>query len=200
MRRGIVVALVTLTLQVAAWADGIDIINKVGTISISTAGITSKGSQIRQFNLLGSGQSLGSVFFSTGALVSGSIQAGGIFSSVGSVFQVIGMGNGGQPKGVIFNGAFVGPITWTLVSQNGSRLIFQLVGDLSGQLFNGTTVTGTTTQIFRTTPAQLAKGIVHITSGHTQLAAAPEPGTLGMLGIGLLGIARMARRKLLSRG
>jgi hypothetical protein len=179
----------------AAWADGIDLVNKFGTITISNAGIMSKGSQLRQFNAINTGHSLGSVSFATGALLSGSIQTGGTFSDIGSFFKITGAGNGGQPKGMIFSGAFVGPITWTLVSQTGASLIFQLSGTLSGQLSNGQVATGTTTQMFHTTPAQLAKGIVHMTTGQTHLTAAPEPGTLGLLGLGLLGIANKARRK-----
>lgn len=136
MRRALVLALVSLALPMAAWADGIDLVNKFGTIAISNAGITSKGSQLNQFNGFG-GHTLGSVSFSTGALLSGSIQSGGTFSSVGSSFKVVGIGNGGQPKGVIFSGAFVGPITWTLVSQSGQNLTFQLTGALAGQLYNG---------------------------------------------------------------
>ena len=198
MRRALVLVLVSLTLPVAAWADGIDLISHFGTISISNVGITSKGSQLIQFNGINAGHSLGSVSFSTGALISGSIQAGGVFSSVGAIFKVVGMGNGGQPKGVIFSGAFVGPITWTLISQTGQRLNFQLTGALSGQLYNGNTVSGTTTQTFNTTVAQLAKGIVHITSGQTHLTSVPEPGTLGLLGLGLLGIAHKIRGKWLS--
>jgi hypothetical protein len=191
MRRALVLALVSLTLPMAAWANGIDLFNKFGTITISNAGIVSKGSQLSQFNGINTGHSLGSVSFGTGALLSGSIQAGGTFSSVGSFFKVVGTG---QAKGTIFSGVFVGPITWTLVSQSGPTLIFQLSGALSGMLHNGHMTTGTTTQLFKTTTDQLAKGIVHITSGDTHLTAAPEPGTLAMFGLGLLGIASKAKR------
>jgi hypothetical protein len=187
--------LVLLTLPMAAWANGIDLFNKFGTITISNAGITSKGSQLSQFNGINTGHSLGSVSFGTGALVSGSIQAGGTFSSVGSFFKVVGIG---QVKGTVFSGVFVGPITWTLVSQSGPTLIFQLSGALSGVLNNGHMATGTTTQLLKTTTAQLAKGIVHITSGDTHLTAAPEPGTLVMFGLGLLGIAGKTKHGLMA--
>ncbi len=198
MRRILVLALLSLTIPTAARADGIDLLNKYGTIAISNAGIISKGSQLRRFNGLGNGHSLGLVWFATGALLSGSIQAGGTFSSVGSFVRVIGIGSGGQPKGMIFGGAFVGPISWTLVSRTGQSLIFQLSGTITGQLFNGQIVSGTTTQQFHTSSGQLAKGIAHVTSGRSHLGATPEPGSLILMGLGLLGIAGKARR--LSRG
>ena len=121
MRRVLVLALLALALPMAAWADGIDLINIHGSISISTAGITSVGSQLHQFNgiVASPGHSLGSVSFSTGALLSGSILTGGTFSDVGSSFVVIGKGNQVPHKGTIFSGAFVGPVSWTLVSSSG---------------------------------------------------------------------------------
>lgn len=197
MKRLVLSALLALVLPAAAWASGINLVNGKGTISISSAGITSKGSQLLQFNgiVAPAGKTLGSVSFSTGALTSGSIATGGTFSSAGSSFVVIGKGNFGQPKGVIFNGAFTGDVSWTLVSQNGKTLTFQLSGNIQGTDFNGHLVHGSTTQTIVTTAAQLAKGIGHVTTGTTQIVV-PEPGTLGLLGTGLIGIASMVRRKL----
>jgi hypothetical protein len=198
MRRVVVLALLALAiaLPMTAWADGIDLTNKFGTISISNSGITSKGSELTSFNGIQAppGHSLGTVSFSTGALLTGSIAAGGTFSSTGSSFVVIGKGNYGEPKGVIFSGSFVGPISWTLVSNTKNRLLYQLSGTISGQLYTGRMVTGTTTQDIYSTKGQLAQGIGHIQLGNTHLNT-PEPGTLGLLGTGLLGIAGTFRRK-----
>src|SRR5260370_99266 len=46
MRRVVVLALLALVLPVAAWADGITLTNQFGSIAISTAGISSHGSQL----------------------------------------------------------------------------------------------------------------------------------------------------------
>jgi hypothetical protein len=196
MRRVLVLALLALALPMAAWADGITLTNQFGTISMSTSGITSKGSELTSFNGIQAppGHSLGTVSYSTGALISGSVAAGGEFSSAGSTFDVIGKGNYGEPKGAIFTGGFTGDIQWTLVSSVGQKLVYTLTGDLSGQLYNGVNVTGQTTQTITTHPGQLNQGIGHITLGTTTLTT-PEPGTLGLLGTGLLGIAGMFRRK-----
>ena len=196
MRRVLVLALVALALPMAAWADGIDLVNKFGSISISAAGITSTGSQLKQFNgvVAAPGHSLGSVSFSTGALISGSILTGGTFSDVGSSFVVIGKGPQVPHKGTIFSGAFVGPVSWTLVSQSGQSLTYTLSGTIQGTLWNGRFVTGTTTQTIVSTNGQIALGIGHIRVGNTGILT-PEPGTLGLLGTGLVAIAGMLRRK-----
>jgi hypothetical protein len=196
MRRVLVLALLALALPVAAFADGITLTNQFGTISMSSSGISSKGSELTSFNGIQAppGHSLGTVSYSTGALLSGSVAAGGVFSSAGSTFDVVGKGNYGEPKGAIFTGGFTGDIQWTLVSSVGQKLVYTLSGDLSGQLYNGVNVTGQTTQTITTHPGQLNQGIGHITLGTTTLTT-PEPGTLGLLGTGLLGIAGMFRRK-----
>lgn len=203
MRRGLVLTLLALVLPIASWAKGINIINKFGSISITNAGIGLHGSEMVQYGTVGShaGSSLGSVAFTTGPLLSGSITSGGMFAGGqgASTFTVMGKGGFGQPKGVIFAGYFDGPVIWTLVSKNHAAMIFQLSGTIVGQLADGRTVRGTTTQTFYTVPGQLEKGVGHLSLGNTNLGTpnltTPEPATLGLLGTGLLGLASLQHRK-----
>jgi hypothetical protein len=202
MRRiAVVLGLCALLLPTAAWADAIDLTNQFGTVIITNAGIVSKGSELMSYNgiVAPPGRALGSVSFSTGALASGDIWSGGTFSSAGSSFIVSSGGGGyGQPaKGIIFSGAFVGPISWTLVSHPGKwNYVFTLSGTIQGQLWNGRTVTGTTTQTiyaYKNQWLQDHQGGIRL--GNTNLAV-PEPGTLGLLVTGLMAVGGTMRRKL----
>ncbi len=200
MRRvAVLLALVALLLPLAAWADAIDIVNRNGIITLYDTGITSVQSSLIQFNNIKAqpNHSLGRVDFATGALTSGTLLGGGIFSSVGSSFIVTGNGTNGVPHGIIFNGAFVGDITWTLVSGLPNKpQVYQLSGNISGQLYTGRTITGNTTQTIYIYYKQVIKdhkGNIHL--GDTNLGT-PEPGTLGLMGVGLLTMAGIIRRRL----
>jgi len=197
----LVLALLALVLPVAAWAGGVDLTNQYGTVTILASGITTRGSELLSFNGIQApkGHSLGTVNFGTGALVSGDIYSGGVFSDTGSFFNITGRGMYGQPRGAIFTGAFVSPINWTIVATGGKGnrnfVEYELSGEIGGTVWTGRYVYGTTAQFIDTYHNQEVvdhKGNIGL--GQTHLNT-PEPTTLSLLGIGLVAVAGAFRRK-----
>jgi hypothetical protein len=136
---------------------------------------------------------LGTVTFSTGALASGSLQMGGTFAAGGS-FTITGNGTNGIPNGTIFTGTFSGPVTWTLVTLANGTHNYTLTGVLTGTLGSGFSTNGVTVQLTINTGKGFFNGSTSISSGDTNIVV-PEPGTLGLLGTGLVGLAGLLRRK-----
>jgi hypothetical protein len=191
--------LLALALPMAVFADsGVDYTNSGGTLAGSNSGLTLSGSVLIAVNGLNgggliTGSNLGSLSFTTGALTSGDLQMGGTFAGGGS-FTITGNGTNGLPNGTLFTGTFDGPVTWTLVTLANGTHNYQLSGTVSGTAGNLNTV-GVTVQLTINTGKGFFNGSTTISSGDTNIEV-PEPGSLTLLGTGLIGLAGVVRRKL----
>lgn len=204
MKRMLLMCLLALALPMAAFGtNSVDFTNSGGTLSGSSAGLTLSGSTliaVNGFNGMGliTGNNLGSMTFSTGALLSGSLQGQvgtpSIFASGGS-FVITSNGSNGLPNGVLFNGSFSSNVSWTLVTLANGTHNYTLTGSITGTWYNGSTVNGATVQLTINTGKGFFDGVTSISSGDTNISMVPEPGTLGLLGTGLVGLAGVLKRK-----
>ncbi len=105
-----------------------------------------------------------------------------------------------NPGGTIFDGLFSGPIKWTVVSHSGKYdYVFKLSGVVTGTIYTGRLITGTTSQtivVYQNQWVQDHRGTIRTGSTNFRVGT-PEPGTLGLFGTGLIVVAGAWRRKLL---
>jgi len=187
VKKILLLAVLALALPMAAFASSVGFTNAGGTLSGGSSGFTLTGSTlIKVGGIVGS--NLGSLSFTTGAFTSGNAQQGGILAP-GGTFTITGNGTNGVPNGVIFSSS--NPVQWNLVTLADGTHSYTLTGAInsaSGQV-------GATVQLTVSTGKGYFNGKVGVESGDTSLSV-PEPGTLSLLGTGLIGLAGVIRRKL----
>ena len=197
MRKMLLLFLLALALPMAAFANNsIDFTNASGTLSGSSAGMSLSGSMLIAMGSSGGliTGDLGTLEFSTAALTGGNLQQGATFGP-GGTFTITGNGSNGIHNGAIFSGSFSGPVTWTLVTLANGTHNYTLSGALTGTWFSGSSVVGATVQLTINTGKGFFNGSTMISSGDTSIVV-PEPGSLTLLGTGLVGLAGVVRRKL----
>jgi hypothetical protein len=174
--------------------------NTDGAAGVQTSGgpFVLQNSEVTSFD----GKSFtGSLNFTTGNFIasSGSLANGGEFAGGGS-FTI-------KSGGVtVFSGSFSGDVQWIANGKNPNtgQYTYTLTGPITGT-YMGQTVTGATTQLTFTVGSSPYTGgfgrtIIKDTGGVTSFpAAVPEPGTLGLMGTGFLGIGAMLRKRKASR-
>jgi hypothetical protein len=197
-----------LALSLPALASSVDFANNGGKLSGSNAGLSLTGSTLvaviePTIPLIITGNNLGTVAFSTGALTSGTLTGGGTFAAGGS-FAISTNGTSGLPNGVLFSGTFDAPVSWVLITLANGTHEYTLTGTLTGTWITGATVNGVTVQLTVNTGKGFFNGSTGISSGNTDFkgpgvttfGTVPEPSSMIYMGTGLLSIVGLVSRKM----
>jgi hypothetical protein len=196
---------VALLLPGAAFADSTEELDFTGGVF----GGTSYGFNLTNATLTGassdvlgslSGPNLGSVNFTTswtgpwdGFTVGNVVVGTGVLP--GGTFTITANGSNPALNGVLFTGSFNQGGTWTLVTDASGNHIYTLSCAIDGLNGSGANVDGTLTYTLNMGQKWFTGWGTGASSGVASFAV-PEPGSLSLMGTGLLGLLGAIRRKM----
>jgi hypothetical protein len=206
MKRVVLLAVLMLALPIMAFANSsLVFTNHGGSITYNGTNLTGNAVLDSFTGTPCSSCNIGHVSYSTGALVSHNTTAttdSWTFAG-GGAFNITSNGTVLVPSGTVFSGTFTGPVTFVGTFNpagdfGAGAWSYTLTGNVAGNFssnYGGGSAAGGTVQLTFDVHGHVPfTTSVRGKTGTTSLAT-PEPGTLGLLGSGLLGIAGLVRRK-----
>ena len=209
------VAMLCFLVPVAAWANSSC---QPMSVCFGNSGGTMTGTPSTGFQLNGMDGSIASTINS----INGNPATGTLAFTLGSVIPgAITMSNQGLNQSVYFNpgtititGSYAGftgvlfsgtfgtatdPAQWELIAITGhganATYQYDLEGVINGTWYTGQNLSGQTFQfLFTTHGGRYTGGAINLENGSTYIIT-PEPGTLGLVGTGLLGLALKVRQR-----
>jgi hypothetical protein len=182
-----------------ALANSITLDTKDGLLTGSSSGLVDRMSEV--IDATGFTGDLGKITFSTGKLISGSLEEGGKFAA-GGTLTFFDNGFDRTHKGIDFTGTFSSPVTWTLVTLSNGTHEYTLTGHLSGKWFSGQSVTGVLFEMTLNTgkglyqgDGTLQAGTLTVTGSHIRLSTVPEPSSMIFIATGLLGVGPLVKKR-----
>jgi hypothetical protein len=167
--------------------------SKIGTTQTVLSTINQLGNMV--------GTDLGTISFTTGAFT-GNLGTSGTFAP--GTFTITNNTPYNGFTGTLFSGTFGSssiPITWSLTQhvKGSADYFYTLSGPVSGTWYTGLQVSGATTQLFFESKGHpYAGGAISLTGGSTSIVV-PEPGSLALMGTGLLGVGLTIRQRVRGR-
>jgi hypothetical protein len=198
-KKTLLLVVLALALPMAAFADTETFENMQGTLAGTSHGFTLADGVLTSVTGVGGGGTftgdLGTVTFATSFLQTGNVIAGAQIAGGGSIV-ITGNGTDGL-SGTLFSGTFSPGGTWSYTTNQDGNRIYTLLIDVTGTTGTGQSAAGTYALTLSTGTGVYAGYTNPGGATGTLSLAVPEPGELGLIGTGLLGLIGAIRRKVM---